>query len=73
MKAKLIDRDEFKSVVELWRSKGHENVVRAEFNGVTINLFVQDYVYPEREYFLNVIDSRAVDACNLRNNDYEYV
>ena len=47
----------FKEQVQLWERKGHDNVIRAEFNKRTIDLHVIDYIDPSIEYYLNVMPS----------------
>jgi len=48
-----VSLSEFQAEVELWELKGHENVVEVRFLDDSINLTVQDYVYPE--VFLTVV------------------
>jgi len=50
----LVTREEFKSAVELWRSKGHDNVVNVRFEDGDMILIVPDYVDPDRSYFISV-------------------
>lgn len=50
----LVTREEFKTEVELWRSKGHDNVVNARFEDGDMILVVPDYVDPGRAYFISV-------------------
>lgn len=60
-KAKLVSKAEFKQAVDIWKRKGHSNVVEVTFNSSTINLYCPDYVDPEITYCINVIDTREID------------
>lgn len=55
--AKLVMREEFKQLVDIWNHKGHDHVVEVRFNGTTINLYCSYYVDPEKVFFINVIDT----------------
>lgn len=50
----LVTVADFKAAVELWRSKGHDNVVDARFEDGDMILVVSDYVDPNRAYFISV-------------------
>lgn len=50
----LVTLEDFKNEVELWRSKGHDNVVDARFEDGDMLLIVPDYVDPERSCFISV-------------------
>ena len=63
--AKLVSRDEFEKAVGLWRSKGYNNALEVQFNSSTINLFVLDCTNPEVTFYINVLDTDAVDTMIL--------
>lgn len=49
-----VTKEDFRMIVEVWQTKGHKNVVQAEFDDDTgeIILVVQDYVDPSKSYFI---------------------
>lgn len=49
-----VNKEDFRMIVETWNSKGHEHVVRSEFDDDTgeLILVVNDYVDPDRAYYL---------------------
>lgn len=54
----LITQSDFENHVGLWKSKGHDHVVRVEFATVEddelIILIVPDYCCPGIEYYMHV-------------------
>lgn len=55
---------EFREMVSLWKSKGHENVTRVEFDDIYnyMLIVVPDYVNPAIGYFMNVSDDMDWDS-----------
>jgi len=51
-----LTKEDFRMMVEVWQSKGHEHVVRVEFDEETgeMILVVQDYVDPNVSGFIKV-------------------
>lgn len=49
-----VSKEDFRMAVEIWNSKGHDNVVGVEFDEETgeVILIVPDYVMPDLSYFI---------------------
>lgn len=49
-----VSKEDFRMAVEIWNSKGHDNVVGVEFDEETgeVILIVPDYVMPDASYFI---------------------
>lgn len=62
VKKTMVALERFKEEVAVWKYKGHDDVVRVEFHNKTIELSIRDYVYPDKAYYILMIDYERVEG-----------